>query len=44
VLIDEIRVHEAAAAVRAAGEINGPFLKNRMISVLSPAIAGLPLS
>jgi hypothetical protein len=43
-LIYEIRVYEAAAAVRAAGKTDGPFLKSRMVSVLPPAIAGLPLS
>lgn len=31
------------AAVKAASESNGPLLKNQTISVLSPAIAGLPL-
>ena len=31
------------AAVKAATETDGPLLKNQTISVLSPAIAGLPL-
>jgi hypothetical protein len=30
-------------AVKAASEADGPLLKNQTISVLSPAIAGLPL-
>ena len=31
------------AAVKAASETDGPLLKNQIVSVLSPAIAGLPL-
>jgi hypothetical protein len=31
------------AAVKAASENDGPLLKNQIVSVLSPAIAGLPL-
>jgi hypothetical protein len=31
------------AAVKAAGETDGALLKHQTISVLSPAIAGLPL-
>jgi hypothetical protein len=31
------------AAVKAASETNGPLLKNQMVSVLSPALAGLLL-
>ena len=31
------------AAVKAASEPDGPLLKNQTVSVLSPAIAGLPL-
>jgi hypothetical protein len=31
------------AAVKAASETDGPLLKNQVVSVLSPAIAGLPL-
>ncbi len=31
------------AAVKAASETDGPLLKNQFVSVLSPAIAGLPL-
>ncbi|WP_291686310.1 NIPSNAP family protein [Bradyrhizobium sp.] len=31
------------AALKAATETDGPLLKNQNISVLSPAIAGLPL-
>ena len=30
-------------AVKAASETDGPLLKNQIVSVLSPAIAGLPL-
>lgn len=32
------------AAVKAASETDGPLLKNQIVSVLSPAIAGLPLN
>jgi hypothetical protein len=32
------------AAVKAASETGGPLLKNQIVSVLSPAISGLPLS
>jgi hypothetical protein len=32
------------AAVKAASEPDGPLLKSQTVSVLSPAIAGLPLS
>ena len=31
------------AAVKAAGETDGPLLKNQVVSVQSPAIASLPL-
>jgi hypothetical protein len=31
-------------AVKAASETDGPLLKNQTVSVLSPAIAGLPLA
>jgi hypothetical protein len=31
------------AALKAATETDGPLLKNQTVSVLSPAIAGLPL-
>jgi len=31
------------AAVKAASETGGPLLKSQTVSVLSPAIAGLPL-
>jgi hypothetical protein len=31
------------AAVKASSEPDGPLLKNQIVSVLSPAIAGLPL-
>ena len=31
------------AAVKAANETDGPLLKHQIVSVLSPAIAGLPL-
>jgi NIPSNAP len=31
------------AALKAASETEGPLLKNQIISVLSPAMAGLPL-
>jgi hypothetical protein len=31
------------AAVKAASETDGPLLKHQTVSVLSPAIAGLPL-
>jgi hypothetical protein len=31
------------AAVKAASETDGPLLKNQIVSVLSPAISGLPL-
>ena len=31
------------AAVKAASETDGPLLKQQTVSVLSPAIAGLPL-
>jgi NIPSNAP len=31
------------AAVKAASETGGPLLKNQIVSVLSPAISGLPL-
>ena len=31
------------AAVKAASETNGPLLKNQVVSVLSPALAGLLL-
>ena len=31
------------AAVKAVSETDGPLLKNQIVSVLSPAIAGLPL-
>lgn len=31
-------------AVKKASELNGPLLKNQTISVLSPAMAGLPLA
>jgi hypothetical protein len=31
------------AAVKASSETDGPLLKNQTVSVLSPAIAGLPL-
>lgn len=31
------------AAVKAASETDGPLLKNQIVSVLSPAMAGLPL-
>ena len=31
------------AAVKAASETDGPLLKNQIVSVLVPAIAGLPL-
>jgi len=31
------------AAVKAASETDGPLLKNQTVSVLSPAVAGLPL-
>ncbi len=31
-------------AIKAATEVNGPLLKNQTVSVLSPAIAGLPLA
>jgi hypothetical protein len=31
------------ATVKAASEADGPLLKNQTVSVLSPAIAGLPL-
>jgi hypothetical protein len=44
VLIHEIRAYEAAAAATAASKTDRPLLKNRTISVLSPAIAGVPLS
>jgi hypothetical protein len=40
-LIYEIRVPEWAA-VKASSETDGPLLKNQVVSVLSPAIAGLP--
>jgi NIPSNAP len=33
----------AWAAVKAASETDGPLLKNQTVSVLSPAVAGLPL-
>jgi len=29
--------------VKAASETDGPLLKNQIVSVLSPAISGLPL-
>ncbi len=31
-------------AIKAATETNGPLLKNQTVSVLSPAMAGLPLA
>ncbi len=31
------------AAVKTASETEGPLLKNQIVSVLSPAMAGLPL-
>jgi hypothetical protein len=31
------------AAVKVASETDGPLLKNQTVSVLSPALAGLPL-
>ena len=31
------------AALKAATETDGPLLKNQIVSVLSPAISGLPL-
>ena len=31
------------AALKAATETDGPLLKNQTVSVLSPAVAGLPL-
>jgi len=31
------------AAVKTASETDGPLLKNQIVSVLSPAMAGLPL-
>ena len=31
------------AAVKAASEADGPILKNQIVSLLSPALAGLPL-
>ena len=31
------------AAVKAASETGGPLLKNQIVSVLAPAITGLPL-
>jgi hypothetical protein len=31
------------AALKAASETDGPLLKNQVVSVLSPAMAGLPL-
>jgi hypothetical protein len=31
------------AAVKAASETDGPLLKNQSVSVLSPALSGLPL-
>jgi len=31
------------AAVKASSETDGPLLKNQIVSLLSPAIAGLPL-
>jgi hypothetical protein len=40
-LICEIRVPESA--VKASSETDGPLLKNQIVSVLSPAIAGLAL-
>jgi hypothetical protein len=33
----------AWAVVKAASESDGPLLKNQTVSVLSPAVAGLPL-
>jgi hypothetical protein len=41
-LIYEIRVPEWAA-VKASSETDGSLLKNRIVSALSPAIAGLQL-
>ena len=40
-VVEEIRGEWAV--LKAATESDGPLLKNQTVSVLSPAIAGLPL-